>query len=202
MTTTTRLAPAVLLAALLPLTACGGDDDPSGDAAAATDSLGPGIERVADATLVPGDDVPAPDGKTVLTLTGVPVTNVGDTLALDRETLQQIGMVEYTVDDRQAEGRDVVFTGPLVRDLLAVAGVEEGDGTTLHTVALNDYSVDVPIEDAYELPVMLAVLADGEPMSVARYGPTRFVYPTEGFYLDPTVYDPRWIWQLATIGVE
>ena len=71
MTTTTRLAPAVLLAALLPLTACGGDDDPSGDAAAATDSLGPGIERVADATLVPGDDVPAPDGKTVLTLTGV-----------------------------------------------------------------------------------------------------------------------------------
>ena len=201
MTTTTRLAPAVLLAALLPLTACGGDDDPSCDAAP-TDSLGPGIERVAEGTLAPGDDVPAPDGKTVLTLTGVPVTNVGDALALDRETLQQIGMVEYTVDDRQAEGRDVVFTGPLVRDLLAVAGVEEGDATTLHTVALNDYSVDVPIEDAYELPVILAVLADGEPMSVARYGPTRLVYPTEGFDLDPTVYDPRWIWQLATIDVE
>ncbi len=201
MTSITRLAPAVMLAALLPLTACGSDDDTTA-APAAGESLGPGITRVAEATLEAGDEVPAPEGRTLLTLTGVPVTNVGDSLALDRETLESIGMVEYTVDDRQAEGRDVVFTGPLVRDLLAVAGIEEGDATTLHTVALNDYSVDVPIEDAYELPVMLAVLADGEPMSVARYGPTRFVYPTEGFDLDPTVYDPRWIWQLATIDVE
>ena len=201
MTSITRLAPAALLAALLPLTACGSDDASTGTPEAG-ESLGPGISRVGEPTLTAGDEVPAPEGKTVLTLTGVPVTNVGDALALDRETLEQIGMVEYTVDDRQAAGRDVVFTGPLVRDLLAVAGVEEGGGTTLHTVALNDSAVDVPIEDAYELPLMLAVLADGEPMTVARYGPTRFVYPTEGFDLDPTVYDPRWIWQLASIDVE
>jgi hypothetical protein len=36
---------------------------------------------------------------------------------------------------------------------------------------------------------------------VERYGPTRVVYPTDGVDLDPTVYDPRWIWQLKTIEV-
>ncbi len=35
-----------------------------------------------------------------------------------------------------------------------------------------------------------------------RYGPTRVVYPTDQFDLDPVVYDPRWIWQLTSIEVE
>ena len=48
---------------------------------------------------------------------------------------------------------------------------------------------------------LLATRLDGEPMSVAHYGPTRIVYPTAGYDLDPTVYDPRWIWQLSSIDV-
>ena len=39
-------------------------------------------------------------------------------------------------------------------------------------------------------------------MTVAHYGPLRVIYPTTGYDLDPTVYDPRRIWQLSAIDVD
>ena len=113
--------------------------------------------------------------------------------------LDALPQVECTVDDRQAEGRTVTFRGPLLADVLAAAGVVPADGATLHTLAVNDYAVDLPASDVRDYPVLLATRADGRPMTVAHYGPLRVVYPTSGFDLDPTVYDPRWIWQLTEI---
>lgn len=178
------------------LAGCGSDE--TGTGAGAPDER-PSPTPVSSPAIMPGDPVPPPSGKVVLTLTGVPNTNVGDTLQFDLDTLERLGTVEYTVFDGQALGTEVTFSGPLVRTVLDVAGAS---GTTMHTVALNDYSVEVPMKDARELPLLLATRADGEPMTVAEYGPTRFVYPTEGYDLDPTVYDPRWIWQLKAIKVS
>ncbi|MCL8024754.1 molybdopterin-dependent oxidoreductase [Nocardioides bruguierae] len=184
---------ALLLAGLLVgLTACGSET---------ATTAAPEEDGATGATLVAGDEVPAPTGKVLLTVTGGTVTNVDGELQLDRALLDALGTVSYEVDDVQATGEVVTFSGPLVRDVLAVAGVPE-DATTMHTVAINDYKVDVPVSDAAELPLMLATTMDGEPMSVARYGPTRFVYPTDGYDLDPATYNPRWIWQLASIDVE
>ena len=191
-----RVLPA-LLAVLLPasvLSACSSDDR---SAAASTQETY--YEVLSEPEIQPGDAVPAPTGKVVLTLRGVPNTNVGKTLQFDLATLERLGVVSYQVFDRQAEGRDVTFSGPLLRSVLDVAGAQ---GTTLHCIALNDYAVDVPAADAEELPVLLATKADGKRMTVAHYGPTRFIYPTEGFDLNATVYDPRWIWQLKTIVVR
>ena len=154
---------------------------------------------VSEPQIRPGDAVPAPTGPVVLTVTGGTVTNVGDELQLDLATIDRMGTVRYAVFDRQAEGRRVVFSGPLLRTVLAVAGAQ---GTTMHTVALNDYAVDIPVKDTERYPVLLATRADGTRMTVEHYGPTRVVYPTKGFDLDKTVYDPRWIWQLATIDVR
>ncbi len=94
----------------------------------------------------------------------------------------------------------MTFTGVLLSDLLKSLGA--GDATTLHALALNDYAVDIPMSDIDVLPVLLATRSDGEPMSVANYGPLRVVYPTTGYDLDPTVYDPRWIWQLSAIELK
>jgi len=204
---TTASLSVLVLALALGTTACGDDAEAGTTTQTAAPTAGqttaaptdPGVTVVSEPTLVAGDPVPAPTGRVVLTLEGVPTTNVEDRLELDLDTLEKMGVVEYTVFDRQAEGRDVTFSGPLVRDVLAVAGAT---GTTMHTVALNDYAVDVPVSDAEDLPLMLATRADGTKMTVARYGPTRFVYPTEGYDLDQTVYDARWIWQLARIEVE
>lgn len=188
------VAPLVLGVAL---SACG--STPTLAEVPAADRPAAAYDVVSAARVEPGDPVPRPKGKVVLTLTGVPRTNVGRTLQFDLAGLDALGTVRYSVFDRQAEGRRVSFSGPLLRTVLEVAGA---DGTVLHGVALNDYAVDVPASDAEEFPVMLATRADGRRMSVAHYGPTRFVYPTSGYRLDKTTYDPRWIWQLARIDVR
>jgi hypothetical protein len=186
-------AVAVLTTAAL-LVGCGGDDrsDTSEESAAYT------VVRAA--TLSPGDSVPAPTGDVVLTITGaIGTTNADGALEFDMELLESLDLIEYTTSDLQAEGGDATFTGVLLEDVLALAGAEES--TTLTATALNDYSVDIPTEDL-EYAVMVATSVNGERMSVERYGPTRIVYPYASGDLDPTVYDPRWIWQLASIAVN
>lgn len=190
----TLLASLAVLAFSLSATACGGTDE-----AAAAD---PGFEVVSAATLTPGEPVPAPTGDVILSIGGaISTTNVDGRLDLDMATLESMGTVTYSVDDEQAEGRIVTFEGVLLSNVLAVAGVS-GDATTLVTTALNDYSIDIPLSDASESPVMIATRVDGERMSVDRFGPTRVVYPYSSHDLDHVVYDPRWIWQLATIVVR
>lgn len=152
--------------------------------------------------IIAGDEVPAPTGEVVLTVKGnIGTTNVGDTLQFDMETLEKLGTVSYTIDDQQAEGKVVKFEGVLVSQLLAVAQASP-DADTLHTIALNDYTVEIPLEDIENYPVLLATKVDGERMPIERYGPTRIVYPYHAYEMDVTIYNPRWIWQLATIEVQ
>lgn len=196
MTKTTPLALLLATTALV-LSACGTTDGDAEAGAAATPETRPLV--AAPAALAPGDEVPAPEGKVLLTIEGGRVHNVGQTLQLDRALLESLGTVSYEVDDSQATGGRAEFSGPLLRTVLAVAGAS---GDTLHTVALNDYTVDIPSSDAADLPVMVATRQDGKPMSVARYGPLRLVYPTEGYDLDAATYMPRWIWQLEKVVVR
>ncbi len=131
---------------------------------------------------------------TVLTITGA-----GSDRTLTFADLDRLPQVECSVDDRQAEGRQVSFTGPLLSDVLKTYG--PASVQTMHASALNDYAVDIPFSDVRDYPVLLATRLEGQRMSVSHYGPIRVVYPTTGFDLDPTVYDPRWIWQLKSLDL-
>lgn len=193
MTRLTITSVTAALAAAALLVGCGGDDG------ADTADVAAEYTVVRDATLAPGDPVPAPTGEVVLTITGaISTTNTDGALELDLELLESLQLVEYTTSDLQAEGGDATFTGVLLEDVLALAGAE--DSTTLTATALNDYRVDIPTADL-EFAVMVATSVNGERMPVERYGPTRIVYPYGSGELDPAVYDPRWIWQLASIEV-
>jgi len=157
---------------------------------------------IENAQLNVGDAVPPPSGDVILTITGrISNSNVDDSLQFDMETLDQLGLVEYSVDDQQAEGRVATFQGVLLSKVLEIAGIDE-EATSLRTIALNDYAIDIPISDANDYPVMIATSVNGERMTIERYGPTRIIYPYESYEFDVTVYDPRWIWQLSTIVVE
>jgi hypothetical protein len=157
------------------------------------------VRELTPATLHPGAVVPPPSGKVVLVVSGGTTTNVGDELRLDVEQLESLGTVEYEIDDVLATDETATFSGPLMRTVLELAGAQ--DGTTMHAEALNDYVVDVPVADAFDQPLLLATRMDGKRLSVANYGPTRFVYPTGGDRLDPAENEPRWIWQLRSIEV-
>jgi hypothetical protein len=78
-----RIADGILLiTVMIVLAACGGSDT--------------NVETVQEATLNPGDAVPAPTGEVVLTITGdIANTNVGDALVFDMETLESLGLIRY-----------------------------------------------------------------------------------------------------------
>jgi hypothetical protein len=189
-----RAVSATLLGLLL--TACGSDDTAPPDR---SDSGVTTAVALTAATLLPGRPVPVPTGTVVLVIRGGSATNVGDELRLDLSQLESMGTVEQVVDDDFATGQTANFSGPLMSTVLDIAGA--GEATTMHTVALNDYIADVPVSDAEDLPLVLATRMNGQPMSVANYGPTRFVYPTDRS-LAAAVYEPRWVWQLATIELR
>lgn len=207
---------AVAVLAVVALAGCGSEDasraeDPgtgsaSGAAAGLTDvaTYAPDPEDaytvLEQPTLQPGEPVPAPRGKVVLTITGGTTHNDGDALSLDLDLLDRMGSVTMEVDDSMATGGRQRFSGPLLSYVLEVAGATEG--STLHTVAINDYEVDIPMEDVRTLPVLLATRMGNRTMSVAQYGPTRVVYPTDQYDLDGAVYEPRWIWQLSSVDVR
>ena len=92
------------------------------------------------------------------------------------------------------------FDGPLGRDVLALVG--EG-GTMVVLTAVNDYAVEVPIEDFANYDVVFAMSADGETFSRRDKGPIWVVYPmSDHTELQDPVYNARLIWQLVKVEIK
>ena len=92
------------------------------------------------------------------------------------------------------------FDGPLGRDVLALVG--EG-GTIVVLTAVNDYAVEVPIEDFANYDVIFATSADGEKFSRRDKGPIWVVYPmSDHAELQDPVYNARLIWQLVKVEIK
>jgi hypothetical protein len=156
---------------------------------------------VTEGELSAGEAVPEPEGGVILTMTGkIGTTNADGSLQFDLATLESLGLVDYTVDD-PFENREVTYRGILLGELLDVAAVEE-DAVTLHTVAINDYAVDIPIAEVRRTPVFLALQANGEYMPISEKGPAMVVFPYNDFEFDRSIFDDYWIWQLAVIDVQ
>jgi hypothetical protein len=110
--------------------------------------------------------------------------------------LPQHRFVTRTPWDKQARE----FTGPLLRDVLAAAGAS---GKTVLAVALNDYKVEIPTEDADQYEVIVARLIDGQPMRVRDRGPLFIIYPYDrDEQLRSDRYFKRSAWQLRILDVQ
>ncbi|NKE44195.1 molybdopterin-dependent oxidoreductase [Roseomonas frigidaquae] len=97
-------------------------------------------------------------------------------------------------------GPDVLrFSGVPLASLLRACGAS---GTTLRIHALNDYAVNVPVEDATENGALLATRQGGMPLRIRDRGPIWLIYPwTERPELDAPVFRDRAIWQIRQIDV-
>ena len=121
-------------------------------------------------TLAAGDAIPAPEAKKILTVSGnISRTNSGDTAVFDTPTLEKLGVVRFTTETAWSDN-PITFDGVLLSRLLDAIGADSG-ASTLKITALNDYAIDVPIEDARNWPTILALKADGKYMSVRDKGP-------------------------------
>ncbi len=149
------------------------------------------------ATAAPAFD-PA-TGDVVLTVSGaITQTNAGETAEFDAAMLEAIGTVTFETSTMWTEGVQT-FTGVELSALLEVLGV---NGSQLRASAVNDYAVDIPIEDAVAGGPIVAFLRNGEAMSLRNKGPLWIVYPYDSSpkYRTEVIFS-RSIWQLDRIEV-
>lgn len=146
------------------------------------------------------DDLPAPTGEIVLTVTGkIGVTNQDGAAVFDLDMLKAMGEVTFQTSTPWTEGVQS-FTGVPLDALLQSVGVTEG---TLTATAINDYAAEIPVSDAVAGGPILAYLQNGNPMSVREKGPLWVVYPYDAKddYQAEVIYS-RSIWQLSSIDVK
>ena len=117
----------------------------------------------------------------------------GKTLSFDRESLEDIGESTVETSTIWTEGVQK-FQGVSLSGLLSHAGIHSG---TLKAIALNEYSVEIPLDDPTTSSAIVAFARNGKDMGVRDNGPLWLIYP---FDSDPALQSEviysRSIWQL------
>lgn len=145
-------------------------------------------------------ELPPASGKPILQISGaIQHMNSDQAAHLDAEQLLALEQVKLSVSTPWTDG-EVRFAGPRLRDVLRLVGAS---GRTLKAVALNDYAVDIPMSDAENYPVILALRMNGKRLRVRDKGPLWVIYPWGDFaeLRTQTVY-ARSIWQLRELKVH
>lgn len=147
---------------------------------------------------VAADNLPAPTGDIILTVTGAGVTNTDGAAALDLAMLEEMGGAEIETTTIWTEGLQT-FEGVPLGVLIERLQIE---GETLSAVAINDYAVEIPTSDAVEGGPIIAYKMNGNVMSVRDKGPLWVIYPydSDPAYQTEVIYS-RSIWQLDRLAV-
>jgi hypothetical protein len=142
----------------------------------------------------------APQGPVILLISGnIGVTNTPEGAAFDRQMLIDLGQSELQTTTPWTDGVQV-FEGVLAR---AVIERVEGQGVSVKAAALNDYTVEVPMDDFLNYDVLLATKMNGEEMQVSDKGPVWIVYPRDDVpELQNRNLNDRWVWQLKSLHVQ
>ncbi|SMX46653.1 molybdopterin-dependent oxidoreductase [Maliponia aquimaris] len=141
----------------------------------------------------------APAGSPLLTVSGdLTVTNADDVAVFDLDMLHALEWREIDTYTPYSEGPQR-FAGPTLASLLEALGVTEG---TLLAIALNDYAIDIPVSDARDFDVLLAIEHNGEAMRPRNKGPIWVIYPMNGTEPLTEAHGSRMIWQLNRITVR
>jgi hypothetical protein len=145
-------------------------------------------------------DLSVPTGEVVLTVKGkIGKTNQDQAAAFDVAMLKAIGEVTFDTSTPWTEGVQT-FTGvPLGAFLKSI----EAEAVTLSAVAVNDYSVQIPMSEALGEAAIIAYERNGEPMSIREKGPLWIVFPYDSAlkWRTEEVYSYS-IWQLISIDVK
>ena len=145
------------------------------------------------------NSLPVPSGAVVLTMTEAGGgAQDRPTIRLDLETLRSLPAERYRTGTIWTDGPHT-FEGVLLRDLLRAAGAS---GTRVRAIALNDYAIDIPLDEETTDAALVAYALDGHPMSVRDKGPLWIVYPydSDAAYRSEVIYT-RSIWQLSELEI-
>ena len=136
----------------------------------------------------------------ILEITGASKTAAGSsTKQYDIGALEQMTTIDVITETPWTEGTNT-FHGVLMRNLLDDANFQ---GPSVTAVALNDYTVEIPIADFINNDVILAFKKNGEYLTVRGKGPLWIISPwSDVKLLQSQVYYSRSIWQVRKIEVN
>ena len=142
----------------------------------------------------------APKGRAILSISGkIDLKNKGELATFDMAMLEKLPQHTFTTRTPWYD-KPVKFTGPLLSDVLAAV---KASGTTVSAVAINDYKVNIPMEDVRKHGILMARLIDDKPIPVRSKGPLFVVYPFDSASeLRTSVYYERSIWQLKALELQ
>ncbi len=124
------------------------------------------------------DSLAKPAGTVMLDVTGtIANTNGNGKASFDLDMLEAVGKTTTVTSTAWTEGKST-FEGVLLSDLMKRVGAS---GKTAVAIALNDYKVDIPVEDFVRYPVILAYRMDGERLKIRDKGPLWIIYPQDDF---------------------
>ncbi|EWH03969.1 molybdopterin-dependent oxidoreductase [Halomonas sp. BC04] len=152
------------------------------------------------AILALAEPLPSPEGEVLLRVSGeIGKINVENEAHFDRAMLD--GLPRHTLDTSTVVTDGINhFEGFLMSDLLALV---EAQGESAVATALNDYVVDIPLEDFQDFEVLVADSMDGERLTPRDKGPLWIVYPRDDHSeLQDIRYDYRWVWQLDSLEIR
>ncbi len=141
-----------------------------------------------------------PAGKVVLTVAGeMQHRNSPEGAAFDMAMLQKLPQRSFmTKTPWYAEPRK--FTGVALRDLLNAVGAAP---KAMKAVALNDYRVEIPVDDALRGDLLVAYALDDKPMLVRDKGPIVLMFPFDSRpELRNAINYSRAAWQLKTLELR
>ena len=142
----------------------------------------------------------APQGVVILSVSGkIGIKNSADAALFDAALLDALPQQSFVATTPWLK-TPATFTGPLLKDVLQAL---KAQGTNLKALALNDYKIDIPLDDAFKFDVILARKVDGKVLTVREKGPIFMMYPFERFpQLKTDIYYSRCVWQLKSLRVE
>ncbi len=146
---------------------------------------------------------PAESPATV-TITLTVIAPDGTTRVLSNDDFTQLPQNTLQTNTAWTEGPQN-FDGVLLRDVLATVGVDgkNAPNRSITILALNDYSISIPLEDAYKYNVLVARRMNGRELSLRDKGPYWIVYPRDQHQeLNDSRYDHRWAWQVKQIEAK
>lgn len=144
--------------------------------------------------------LPLPKAAPVLSLSGaVSRTNAEGAAHFDMEMLRGLPPASLETSTAVTDGLRR-FDGFLLRDILAHVGAQ---GKTVTAKALNDYAIEIAIEEFDRFDILVAYEMDGEPLLPSDKGPLWIVYPRDQHSeLQDIRYDYRWVWQLRWLELR
>lgn len=137
-------------------------------------------------------------GEIILTVDGA-VAAQGAAMDFDMDGLKALPAVSFDTSTTWTDGVST-FTGVPLKALLDATGAT---GDEIEAIALNNYSVAIPVDSLTDESPIVAYEIDGAGFSRRDKGPLWIVYPFDQSeeYRNELVYG-RSIWQLRTLTVR